>query len=150
MARPGSRSQAFDRWLKQYAGDHRNPVNHRIHQVFIPLILLATVGMLQRVPFHRGILGVAVGLGDAALVLLLAFYSHHDLKLGFAAVPGAVALALLMRLLPSWPVLIALFVLAWAAQILGHARFERNKPTLTSNLMALLVAPAFLVDELIG
>lgn len=144
-----ARTESFDRWLKQYAGDHRHPVNHRIHQVFIPMILLATVGMLQLIPFHWTVFGVAVGLGDAALMLLLAFYSHHDLKLGFAAVPGAVALALLMRFLPSWPVLLTLFIVAWAAQILGHARFEGNKPTLTSNLMALLVAPAFLLDELI-
>ncbi len=143
-----ARTAAFDRWLKQYAGDHRHPVNHRIHQVFIPLILLSVLGMLQQAPIHRLIFGVPVGLGDLGLMLLLAFYSHHDLKLGFAAVPGAIGLALLLRFVTQGPVLMGLFALGWVAQLVGHARWERNKPTLASNLMALLVAPAFLVDEL--
>ena len=142
-----ARSEAFDRWLKQYAADHRNPVNHRIHQVFIPVILLAAVGMLQMIPVHRVLFGVTLGFGDLGLMLLLSFYSQHNLKLAFAAVPGATGLALLMRFLLHWPALIGLFALGWIAQLLGHARYEHNKPTLTANLIALLVAPAFLVDE---
>ncbi len=144
-----SRTESMDRWLKQYAGDHRNPTNHRIHQIFIPLILLSGVGMLQMIPLHRVAFGVTLGLGDAALMFLLAFYSHHDLKLGFAAVPGAIGLALIMRFILSWPVLLGLFAIGWVAQLIGHAKYEHNKPTLTDNLIALLVAPAFLVDELL-
>jgi uncharacterized membrane protein YGL010W len=143
-----SRTESMDRWLKQYAGDHRNPTNHRIHQIFIPIILLSAVGLLQFVPVHRTLFGVALGLGDLALMILLAFYSHHDLKLAFASVPGAIGMALIIRFL-SWPVLVALFVIGWVAQLIGHAKYERNKPTLTANLVALLVAPAFLVDELL-
>jgi uncharacterized membrane protein YGL010W len=138
----------MDRWLKQYAGDHRHPTNHRIHQVFIPLILLSTVGFLQLIPGHRALFGVPLGWGDAALMVLLAFYSLHDTKLAFAAVPGAILIALLVRLLP-WPALVALFVVGWTAQLIGHAKYEGNKPTLTDNLVALLVAPAFLLDELL-
>lgn len=144
-----SRTENMDRWLKQYAGDHRNPTNHRIHQIFIPIILLSVVGLLQFVPVHRTLFGVVLGLGDLALMILLAFYSHHDLKLAFASVPGAIGMALIIRFL-SWPVLVALFVIGWVAQLIGHAKYERNKPTLTANLVALLVAPAFLVDELLA
>lgn len=144
-----ARTETFDRWLKQYAGDHRNPTNHRIHQIFIPLILLSVVGLLQVIPGHRALFGVSFGWGDAALMVLLAFYSHHDLKLAFAAVPGAILLAVLIRLLP-WPAHLGLFAVGWTAQLIGHAKYERNTPTLTDNLVALLVAPAFLLDELLA
>lgn len=143
-----ARTEQMDRWLRQYAGDHVHPVNHRIHQVCIPLILLSVVGLLQLLPGKAVVYGIQLGWGDGALMALLAFYSHHDLKLAFAAVPGAIGLALLLRLLP-WPAHAFLFAAGWIAQLIGHAKYEGNKPTLTANLVALLVAPAFLLDEAI-
>ena len=142
------RSPTMATWLAFYARDHQHPVNHTLHRIFIPLIVFSSAGFLAQVPWHRTLYGVPLGFPEAALALLIAFYAAHDLKLAFLAVPFAGLMAVGARALP-WPAHLGIFVVSWVAQLIGHARFEHNRPSLTANLMALLIAPAFLLDELL-
>ena len=45
-----STERPIDRWCAHYSGDHRNPVNQRIHVVAVPLILWSVVGLLWCIP----------------------------------------------------------------------------------------------------
>lgn len=142
------RTARMQAWLDWYAGDHRNPVNHAIHIFCIPMILLSAIGMLDFAPLHLTLFHVQLGLGELALALLIAFYAQHDLRLALLAAPLGAVLAVGARFLPWWGE-VAVFAVAWIAQILGHSVFEKNKPSLTDNAAAFAVAPAFLLDGLL-
>jgi uncharacterized membrane protein YGL010W len=141
-----TRSEQMTNWLHFYAKDHRDPVNHRIHQFCIPVIVFSAMGLLNLLPWRVVFWGVHFGPAEGALALLLAFYAPHDLKLAMIAAPIGALMAVMARHVPWWGH-VSLFILSWIAQLIGHARWEKNKPSLTANLVALLVAPVFLLDE---
>lgn len=141
------RSDRMQRWLDWYAGDHRNPVNHWIHILCIPVIVFSVMGFMSLAP-HATILGAPFGLPELALAVLVAFYAQHDLKLALLAVPIGAVMVVLARHLP-WPVHAILFAAAWIAQFIGHGAYEKNRPSLMANLVSLVVAPAFLLDGLL-
>ncbi len=142
-----TRTDRMQRWLDWYAGDHRNPVNHAIHRLCIPLIVFSALGLLNQVPLHRTLFGVPMGLPELGLGLLITFYAQHDLGLALLAGPFGAVMAVTARYLP-WQAHLGIFAAAWIAQFLGHGLFEKNKPSLAANLMSLVIAPAFLLDEL--
>jgi uncharacterized membrane protein YGL010W len=142
------RSARMQQLLDWYAGDHRDPVNHAIHRACIPFIVFSTMGLLNLAPLHRVLFGVPFGLAELGLALLLAFYAQHDLRLALMMAPIGALMAVAARVLPWWA-LGAVFAIAWIAQFIGHGRFEKNKPSLTANLLSLVIAPAFLLDELL-
>ena len=148
MAISFRRSERMQKWLDWYAGDHRNPVNHAIHQACIPVIVFSVMGLLGFIPPKILILGVPFGWPELALAALLAFYAQHDLRLALLAVPIGAVMVVLARHLP-WPVHAGLFAAAWIAQFIGHGVFEKNKPSLMANLVSLFIAPAFLLDGLL-
>lgn len=148
MALSFQRSEWMQGKLDWYAGDHVDPVNHRIHQVCIPLIVFSALGLLGLIPPTVKILGVPFGWPELGLALLLAFYAQHDLKLTLLAVPVGAVMVVLARHLP-WPIHAGIFAAAWIAQFIGHGTFEKNRPSLMANLVSLIIAPAFLLDELL-
>jgi uncharacterized membrane protein YGL010W len=143
------RTARLDSWIASYGNDHRNPVNHAIHMVCIPLIVFTALGLLNWIPLHRALMGHAVGLGDLGMVLLLAFFARHDLRLALLALPFAALMIVGARYLPPLAHL-ATFLAAWTAQFFGHGLWEKNRPSLMSNLVSLFVAPAFLLDGVMG
>ena len=143
-----ARTERMQRWLDWYAGDHRNPVNHAIHILCIPLIVFSVMGLLGLVPPSFLLLGVRFGWPELALAALLAFYAQHDLKLALIATPIGAVMAVLARHLP-WGAHAGIFGVAWIAQFIGHGTYEKNRPSLTANLMSLFIAPAFLLDGLL-
>ena len=143
------RTERMQRWLDWYAGDHRNPVNHAIHVLCIPLIVFSAMGLLGLIPPSFPVAGVRFGWPELGLAALIAFYAQHDLKLALVAVPIGAAMAVLARHVP-WPAHLGLFAGAWIAQFIGHGTFEKNRPSLMANLMSLFIAPAFLLDGLMG
>ena len=144
----GKRSPRMAAWIAWYAADHRERVNHTIHRICIPLILFSAVGLLGLLPLHRNLFGVALGIPELGLALLITFYAQHDLRLALLAGPFAAVMAATARYLP-WQAHLGIFAAAWIAQFIGHGVFEKNRPSLMANLMSLLIAPAFLLDELL-
>ncbi len=144
-----TRTERMQRWLDWYAGDHRNPVNHAIHRLCIPLIVFSALGLLNQVPLHRTLFGVPMGLPELGLGLLITFYAQHDLRLALLAIPIGAVMAVLARHLP-WPAHAGIFAAAWIAQFLGHGMFEKNRPSLAANLVSLFIAPAYLLDGLMA
>ena len=143
------RTARLEAWIASYAGDHRNPVNHTIHVVCIPLIVFSGLGLLNWIPLHLALMNHAVGFGDLGMVLLLAFFARHDLRLALLALPFAALMVVGARYVPPYGH-VALFALSWTAQFIGHGLYEKNRPSLMSNLVSLFIAPAFLLDGLMG
>lgn len=123
-------------FLTEYAGYHRDKRNIVTHFIGIPMIVVAVAMLLAALhPF------VAYVVVAAASV----FYFLTDLRLGLAMlVFDGVALWLALQggLLTG----VALFVIGWAFQFVGHW-YEGKKPAFVDDLVGLLIGPMFVVAE---
>ena len=137
--------------LSQYAEYHRDRRNIATHFVGIPLIVLAVAELLSR----PGLELAGLWLSPAALVAAAAaiFYLRLDLRYGLLMSAllllslwfGAV---LAVQSTTLWlSVGVALFVIGWIIQFVGHY-YEGRKPAFVDDLMGLLVGPLFVVAEL--
>jgi uncharacterized membrane protein YGL010W len=126
-----------------YSECHRTAGNKLFHRLGIPLIVLSLLGMLARVTLFRAD-GFNVDLGIVLLVASAIFYVALDWKLGAAMTAVTVAFYLAGRALPMW-LNVALFVLGWIFQFIGHAVYEKNSPAFARNLVHLLVGPLWIL-----
>lgn len=123
--------------LGRYAESHRHPTNKAIHWICVPLITWSLLAVLW----------AWTPLAALALVAVaLAFYVWMSpaLALGMLGVAALMAASLPLlgaRLLPA---AIAVFVMAWIGQFVGH-RIEGRKPSFLEDVKFLLVGPAWLL-----
>lgn len=143
-----------DRWLGNYAEDHRNPTNVLIHWVCVPLILWTVIALLWVVPVPAAIgrPGLWAGL---AMVGALSFYLRLSRVLCAAMLVAFVLLGGLTELLYrqlgphllAW-LAIGVFVAAWIAQFVGH-HVEGRRPAFFTDLAYLLIGPAWLAGKIL-
>ena len=138
----------------QYAHYHRNRRNIATHFIGIPMIVLAILLWLSVGLGRWGDYGITA----AWLVWGLSsfwYLTRGDALLGLAtAVVNGLLAALAQDLAaaapdwgwPAWQLALALFVVGWVFQIVGHV-FERRKPAFADDLVGLLVGPMFVVAE---
>jgi uncharacterized membrane protein YGL010W len=141
-----------DRWLGNYSEDHRNPTNVVIHWICVPLIVWTAIALLWVIPVPAilGRPGFWAGMGMFAA---LVFYLRLSRPLCFGMLALFVILGLitegLYRALGSSNLLwlaIAVFVLAWIAQFVGH-HIEGRRPAFFTDLAYLLIGPAWIVAK---
>jgi len=131
-----------------YAAFHGTPGNKACHYVGIPLIVLAVLALLARVPLVA-VGGLTVTLAEVALVAVTAYYLTLDAILAAIMLAASVGLLMLGRPLPVW-VSAALFVLGWIFQFVGHYVYEKRSPAFFRNLAHLLVGPLWIVAKAVG
>ena len=131
----------IDVLLAKYSESHLNHANEIIHFVCVPVIVLSLLGMLWWI--HP--------LAAVATVIASLFY-YFKLSPAFAA--GMLAMAGLMlgllSLMPAQTVLplsIAMFLVAWIGQFIGH-QIEGKKPSFLDDLRFLLIGPLFVLSFL--
>jgi len=149
-----SAERPIDRWFASYSGDHRNATNQWIHVFAVPLILWSVIALLWCIP----VVGIwfRPGLWAAlAMFFAWAFYYRASRKLGYGMLAVFVGLSWLTRWLHDTTLgatqlltlAIAVFVLAWIAQFVGH-RIEGRKPSFLTDLTYLLIGPAWVLAKL--
>lgn len=143
-----------DRWIGNYSEDHRNPTNIVIHWICVPIIVWTVVALLWVVPVPA-FLGRPGFWAGIAMVLALAFY----LRLSRSLCAGMFVLFVLLGLITEglyralgpatllWSA-IAVFVLAWIAQFVGH-NVEGRRPAFLTDLVYLLIGPAWIVAKIL-
>jgi len=150
---PSDSRRDVDRWLGNYSEDHRNPTNIIVHWICVPLILWTAVALLWVVPVPAAIGRPGLWAG-VAMFFALSFYLRLSRPLGFAMLIAFVALGVITEGLyralgPAnlmWLAL-AVFVLAWIAQFVGH-KIEGRKPSFLTDIAYLLIGPAWLVAKI--
>jgi uncharacterized membrane protein YGL010W len=138
-----------DEWFALYGESHHNPTNKLIHWICIPAIVVSVVGLLASIPAPFGVwwLSPAIIVSGAAL----AYYSAVSIRLALgmsvalAGVFAAVA-ALSTMTIPLWVTSVAIFVVAWIFQFIGH-KVEGKKPSFFQDLQFLLIGPLWLVGH---
>lgn len=142
--------RSVDQWLEEYGDSHRNPVNKALHWVCVPLIVLTVLGLLSLVPLP---LVTArwpwLNAGVVVAVLALLYYLRLSPPLALGALPllwlafaGIDTLASLRW--PLWLSCVAIFVVAWVGQFIGHA-VEGRRPSFFKDLQFLLIGPLWLL-----
>jgi len=127
--------------LAQYSESHRNPTNELIHFVCVPLIVFSLLGILYALHPVLALVAVAGSL-----------WYYLQLSKPFAV--GMLAMSILMlsilAAMPPMTVLplsIAVFVVSWIGQFIGH-KIEGKKPSFLDDLRFLLIGPLFVLGFL--
>jgi uncharacterized membrane protein YGL010W len=134
--------------FSDYASFHRTPGNQACHYVGIPLIVFSIFALLARVPlFDAG--GFTVTAAELLLLAATVFYVRLDGALAVMMLVASIALAAAGRLTPV-PVAVALFVVGWVFQFIGHYVYEKKSPAFYRNLAHLLVGPLWILAKVSG
>lgn len=131
----------IDTLLAKYRESHLNHTNELIHCVCVPAIVFTLLGILWAIhPL------VAVGV----TIVSLGYYVtlSKPFAIGMTIMAG-VFLGILSALPQQiiLPLSIAIFVLAWVGQFIGH-KIEGKKPSFLDDLRFLLIGPLFVLTFL--
>ena len=147
----------IDLYFEKYAQSHQHPSNIFIHWICVPLIVFSILGLVWAIPLpHFDLLGKLNGYINLATFLILfatVYYLRLSFRIGLAMIltiwvfsAGIIILEKMARLHgwpEMWQVCLAIFVLAWAGQFIGH-KLEGRKPSFLDDLQFLLIGPAWL------
>lgn len=139
--------------LTRYAAYHRDVRNIATHFVGIPLIVVSLAVLLARPAAAIAALPFPVSpawllFGGATL-----YYLALDLPLGIAmAVISAACVAFGAWLAAQSTAVwlgggVALFVVGWVFQFVGHVAWEHRKPAFVDDLTGLVIGPLFVLAE---
>jgi uncharacterized membrane protein YGL010W len=144
--------KTVDQWLDEYGASHQNPANKLLHWICVPAIVVSLVGLLWYLPVPHQLREASplLNWGTVLLVAAVLYYvaMSWSLALGMVLFVAAV-LASIMWLQtlpwPLWIVCLALFVLAWIGQFIGH-HYEGRRPSFFQDLQFLLIGPLWLLS----
>jgi uncharacterized membrane protein YGL010W len=134
-------------YFADYAAYHQTKGNKLFHRLGIPLIMLTLIGMLVRVEIVQ-VGGVRL---DAAMLLILGaqvVYLMLEWRLAIAMLLVSVVFYVAGAALPMW-LNVALFVLGWIFQFVGHRVYEHNQPAFLKNFLHLLVGPLWILNDML-
>ena len=136
-----SEPRAIDTLLAQYSESHLNPTNELIHFVCVPVIVFTMLGLVWAI---HPLLAVVLTL------LSLRYYFKLSKPFAVGMLLMSVLMLGLLAALPDKAVLplsVAIFVLAWIGQFIGH-KIEGKKPSFFDDLRFLLIGPLFVLGFL--
>jgi uncharacterized membrane protein YGL010W len=143
--------RSVEDWFADYGTSHQHPANKALHWICVPLIVFAVLGLLWSLPVPAALATGAPLLNWATLAVVvgLGYYALLSARLALGMLPlMALALLALMRLAtlatPLWQLCLAIFVVAWIGQFIGHA-IEGRRPSFFKDLQFLLVGPLWLL-----
>ena len=130
-----------------YASYHQTRGNKFFHRLGIPMIMLSLIGMLTQVTlFDIGTVRM-----DAAMLLIAlscAYYFVIEWRLGMAMIAVSIVMYFVGAALPFF-LNLALFVLGWIFQFIGHKVYEHKNPAFFRNFVHLLIGPLWILNDII-
>lgn len=130
----------IDHLLTHYGESHQNPRNELIHFIAIPMIVFSLIGVLHWLHPNLALIAIAgsiVYYARLSTIFMVAMTLAAALGLYLAGLLGEALL----------PVSVAVFVLSWIFQFIGH-KIEGKKPSFFEDLQYLLVGPLFVLSKL--
>ncbi len=124
-----------------YAAYHQTRGNKWFHRFGIPMIMLTLLGMLARVPVWE-----QVTFGMVLIAFTSVIYLMLDWRLGALMIVVSVAFYVAGAALPM-AANVAIFVLGWIFQFIGHSVYEHKQPAFMKNAMHLLIGPLWILND---
>ncbi|CZT13184.1 hypothetical protein WAI453_003562 [Rhynchosporium graminicola] len=151
----------LEKQLAFYGAYHHNPTNIGIHMTCVPLILAASLLLatnsptLIPLPTWLTIPNLPLNAGTICATLYSGFYILLEPVAGSILLPVIIGWTAFSNYLTSSASSalvnqagIAVFIISWIAQFVGHGVFEGRAPALLDNLVqALVLAPFFVFME---
>jgi len=141
-------------WLGEYGASHENATNKLLHWICVPPIVLSVMGLLRSIPVPAAFSDVSPWLNWATLASLgaVAYYIALSPRLAAGVAIAFAAMLWMVEWLatlpwPLWATSIAIFVVAWIGQFIGHA-VEGKRPSFFKDVQFLLIGPLWLVSAL--
>lgn len=133
--------------LNEYGESHTNKVNILIHAIAVPAIYFVTIGLIWSIPTPGFIDFFNVTWAHVIAIPVLYYYFMLSGPIGAAMTLLTMVVFLGIQQLEVfgisvWKFSLALFVVMWVAQFIGH-KIEGKKPSFLSDLRFLLVGPAW-------
>ncbi|MGN6153996.1 MAG: DUF962 domain-containing protein [Lysobacteraceae bacterium] len=144
----------IDAWFAKYSADHQNETNQAIHYFAVPTILWTVTALLWCIPVPGTLFGAGAWAAFASFAAWM-FYYRASRTLGFGMLAVLVVMLGIDRFLQEriglsmlLKVAIAVFVVAWIAQFVGH-KLEGRKPSFLTDLVYLLIGPAWVLAKVL-
>jgi len=136
--------------LNEYSEGHQNRVNKNIHRVCVPAIVFSLLGILWSLPFPIKI-SPLVNWATVLIVLSLIYYLFLSWKLAIGMLFSSLFMILILRWMdgfsvPLWQIAIAIFMVAWVGQFIGH-HIEGKRPSFFKDIQFLLIGPVWLLAD---
>ena len=148
------RMKTVQQWLAECGESHQNETNKLLHWICVPIIVVSLVGLLWSLPVPQGMREISplLNWGTLLLVFGVVYYllMSWSLALGMVVFVSLVigALLLLDRLPGSlWVACLALFVVAWIGQFIGHY-YEGKRPSFFKDIQFLMIGPLWLLSHI--
>jgi uncharacterized membrane protein YGL010W len=136
-----AQAREIDTLLAKYSESHLNHTNEIIHFICVPVIVFSLLGLVW----------AAHPLAAVALtVVSLVYYLKLSPPFAIGMLLMSAVMLGLLSLMPGptvLPLSIAIFVLAWIGQFIGH-KIEGKKPSFLDDLRFLLIGPLFVLSFL--
>ena len=146
--------RTVEQWFGEYGESHSNPRNELLHIICVPPIVLTVIGFIWSIPVPAAFAEISPWLNWAtiAIVLSVVYYFTLSVSLGVGAAIGLGILAYLVSWLatlawPLWLTCLAIFVVAWIGQFIGH-HIEGKRPSFFKDVQFLLIGPIWLLSNL--
>jgi uncharacterized membrane protein YGL010W len=144
--------RTVDQWLDEYGASHQNAANKVLHWICVPIIVVSLVGLLWSLPVPQALreLSPLANWGTALLVAGVVYYLAMSLTLALGMalfVVGVIAAIQWLDALPwpLWALCLALFVVAWIGQFIGH-HYEGKRPSFFKDVQFLMIGPLWLMS----
>jgi uncharacterized membrane protein YGL010W len=144
--------RTVQQWFDEYGESHQDPRNKVLHWICVPIIVVSLVGLLWSLPVPAAFASISPLLNWGTLLVAAAlvyyFAMSWSLAVGMLVFVAAIitALALLDRLSVSlWILCVALFVLAWIGQFIGH-QYEGRRPSFFKDIQFFMIGPLWLLS----
>ncbi|MCV2885249.1 DUF962 domain-containing protein [Aestuariibacter sp. AA17] len=133
--------------LNEYGESHTNSTNILIHAIAVPAIYFVSIGLLWSIPTPAFLDYFNVTWAHVFAVPVLWYYFKLSGPIGAAMTLLTIAGFLFIYAIDNaglvvWQVCLALFVVMWILQFVGH-HIEGKKPSFFKDLQFLLVGPAW-------
>lgn len=138
-------SPALRSHFSDYAAFHTTRGNQACHYAGVPLIVFTLIALLAHVPV-ADLGGFTLTAAEIILAGVIVWYLTLDVSLALLMLAASAVFAVAGRALPVL-VALALFVVGWILQYLGHYVYERKSPAFYRNLVHLLVGPLWILAK---
>src|SRR5262245_29118793 len=140
-------------WLDEYSESHRNVGNEILHWICVPAIVVSLLGLLASLPVPTAFLEISPYLDWATVFAIAAilYYFAVSVPLAIGMIIVMLGLLAVVRWLagfttPLWIICVAIFVVAWIGQFIGHS-LEGKRPSFFKDVQFLMIGPMWLLSH---
>ncbi|CDW85336.1 UNKNOWN [Stylonychia lemnae] len=152
----------FRQFYFNYAKYHYNPTNKLIHLIFIPQIIFTIWALLHYAPSYTFVVSnyeVTIDISLVVITIVSMIFSLVDTLIAFGCLTGGLTLYFISLYLyvndeeifggNHLKVMLAIHIVSWIFQFIGHGIFEKRAPALSENVFLLFLAPFFVILEVL-